>query len=528
MLPNYRIFDDERYFFSLQDVANDFGVPLKELFTPYVINVKGKHFNIGFEMCEDMWCDDYRLNRQTLNPTQMLVENGAEAIVNLSASPWTFGKNGARDRRVKARAKESGNKFVPFYYVNCTGAQNNGKNIVTFDGGTTVYNNQGKPVVFSKEAYEQELIVVDHAAPLQPRERREEPMIAQKYKALIKGIQHLQDITGSKQPPNFLIGLSGGIDSAINAALLAQAVGKDRVVGINMPTHYNSNATKNAARHVAEALDILYAEVPIQGAVDTIITLLNEADINGSGKMLSELNEENVQAKIRGTDILSNLAAKYGAIFSNNGNKVEVMLGYATLYGDWGGAIAILADITKTEEVALARYLNETVYGKEIIPETLLPDHVWRFSKDQIQPSAELKNDQVDPMKFGYHCALAAAITDYQKKTAENFMQAYIDGTLHTLLEPYIKGLLTDEDIMLQLMERWEVTHPQEFIQDLEWFMQKANTAVFKRIQAPPIIITSKTSYGYDFRESMLPWNPTLEYHRLKEKIMHMKGYNPQ
>src|SRR3989338_5314999 len=126
LLPNYRIFDDERYFFSTKDIAKDFNVEIKELMQPFEIDVEGKIVKIGFEICEDLWCEDYRLALEALNPTKMLIENGAEYIVNISASPWTYGKNGARDRRVQFLKKDSAEKFVPFYYVNCTGVQNNG------------------------------------------------------------------------------------------------------------------------------------------------------------------------------------------------------------------------------------------------------------------------------------------------------------------------------------------------------------------------------------------------------------------
>ncbi|MBI1968885.1 NAD(+) synthase, partial [Candidatus Woesearchaeota archaeon] len=140
LLPDYRFFDDERYFFSVEDVAKDFNVPLKELLQPYLIDVDGEPIPVGFAICEDLWCEDYRCKGQAQNITKMLIENGAQYIVNISASPWTFGKHQARDNRLKFLKQDCGEQFVPFFYVNCTGAQNNGKNIITFDGGSTVYN----------------------------------------------------------------------------------------------------------------------------------------------------------------------------------------------------------------------------------------------------------------------------------------------------------------------------------------------------------------------------------------------------
>src|SRR3989338_1367442 len=126
LLPTYCFFDDQRYFFSLEDQAIDFGVPLEKLAQPFMITIDGKKVPIGFEVCEDLWCADYKKDLHSLNVTKLLIDNGAQYIINLSASPWTTGKNLTRDRRVKALKEEIGNSFVPFLYVNCTGVQNNG------------------------------------------------------------------------------------------------------------------------------------------------------------------------------------------------------------------------------------------------------------------------------------------------------------------------------------------------------------------------------------------------------------------
>ncbi len=523
--PNYRIFDDERYFFSLQDVAKDFKKELKELCSPFLIKTKNKKVKIGFEVCEDLWCEDYRQEEEAVNKTKLLIENEAELIINISASPWTYGKNSARDRRVLFLKKESGKAFVPFFYVNCTGVQNNGKNIVTFDGGSTVYNKEGFPIIFSKAAYEQELMIIEERdLDKKARERIEEPKIKQKYEAVIRGTKHMKDMMGASVQPKMVIGLSGGIDSSVVAALLVKAIGKENIIGINMPTKYNSQKTKDVAKVLAEKLGIAYEIMPIESIVSANIEMLDKADVDKTGKKLSSLNIENIQAKIRGTTILSNLTAKYSAIFTNNGNKDEVFLGYATLYGDVGGAFAPLGDLNKIEVVELAKYLNKEVFKEEIIPEALIPDKLWRFKKDQIEPSAELKDNQVDPMKFGYHCALVDAFTDYKKASAESLMKLYIDGKLHELIDCYLKDT-NNEKVGYELMKRWNITNPKEFIKDLEWFDAQLQKSVFKRIQSPPIIITSKSSFGYDIRESILPYNRTKESEKLKEAVLKLKEY---
>lgn len=519
LLPNYRFFDDERYFFSTEDVAKDFGAALEDLVQPFVIDVKGKKVPVGFEVCEDLWCADYRRNGEAQNATRILIGNGAQLVVNISASPWTYGKNAARDRRIRFLKGESGNSFVPFLYVNCTGVQNTGKNFITFDGGSTVYNSDGLPVRLSKAAYEQELMIVDEEEFFRsPVVRLEKPMIAQKYEAIVEGIRHMKDFMGLQEQPRYVIGLSGGIDSAVVAALLTVAVGPEKVLAINMPTHVNSARTMQAAAGIAESLGIGYVEIPIEELTNANIALIDRFDLDGSGKKLAESSYvENVAAKIRGTAILSNLAGMYGALFTNNGNKDEIMLGYATLYGDVGGALSPIGDLTKAEVFELARYLNREIFGREVLPEELIPDRLYRFRDDQIKSGPELKEGQVSPIKFGYHCAFVNAMTDYMRKSPEQIMRWYIEGALEENL-----GISTE------LIRRWGMDDPKEFVSDLEWFIAKAEGNVFKRVQSPPIIVVSKSAYGYDIRESILPNGRMPAYERLKAEVLAMVRYVPK
>ncbi|MCA9478427.1 MAG: NAD(+) synthase [Nanoarchaeota archaeon] len=515
LLPNYRFFDDKRYFFSLHDLSIDAGLSLEEIIQPFELEFSGKKVRIGFEVCEDLWYKDYRKDGKALNVTKYLIDNGAEYIINISASPWSYGKNEARDKRVAELKEDLGESFVPFFYVNNVGVQNNGKNYITFDGASTVYNKEGRAILFDKKAYEEELLSITEKELDQTGKNREtRPKIQEKYDAIIRGIRHVKDILDTSDQPKYVIGLSGGIDSAVVAALLTKAVGPHKVLGINMSTRYNSSQTKDAAAQVAKKLGIAYETINIQELVDLNTRLLNTLDADGTGKKLSTLNEENVQAKIRGTSILSNIAAKYGALFTNNGNKVEIALGYATLYGDVGGAYSPIGDLTKEEVFALARYLNKEVFKQEVIPTTLLPDQLFRFRDDQIQPSAELKEEQVDPIKIGYHCKLLDAMTDYKKISSEQFLISYLQGSM-----------FTDYGISYDLMKRWGVTRPATFVEDLEWFEQTIQRNVFKRVQSPPIILTSKSAYGYDIRESLLAYEQTRTYQALKEQVLAMDAY---
>ncbi len=528
LLPNYRIFDDKRYFHSLIGVAQDFNISLEELVQPFLVeHDKGESKNIGFIMCEDMWAADYRKNGEILNITKMLIENGAEEIVNLSASPWTFGKNGARDRVVQNLKKDIGKNFVNFYYVNCTGVQNNGKNLVTFDGGSTAYNHNAETVMFSGKPYQEELMIIDSnkVNGMKVIPRVEKGKIEQKYEAIIQGLRGLRDIDGSANHPRVVIGMSGGIDSSLVAALCVDALGKGNVLGINMPTRYNSDKTQKSAEHTAKELEIAYEIVPIEKLAELNREIIDSIDIDGSGRKLSEKDFGNLAAKARSINILSNIASKYGAIYTNNGNKVETFFGYATLDGDCRGAIAPIGDLNKSEVVAMAKFYNQ-LHGKEVIPEEVFPDRLWRFGKDKIAPSAELEKAQVDPMLFGYHCAMIDYMMDFKRHSIVDVMELYLDGTLDQTFDKYMeeisKNLFAPTK---ELMKRYNVDKAENFIKDLEWVNKSFQTSVFKRIQSVPNIITSKNAFGFDNRESMLPPWEEEKSEELKSQILKLGEY---
>lgn len=524
LLPNYRIFDDQRYFFSLNDLARDMNVPLSQLVQPFYIKTRaGNEVPILFQVCEDMWAEDYRENGSALNITKMGIDNGAELVINLSASPWTYGKNDARDRRVRYLQTQNGDQAKPFLYVNCVGVQNNGKNFVTFDGGTTIYNRKGELVQLASESYQEELVLVDTKTleRCPPIQRATKQPIAEKYEAIIQGIRALRDVRGAEDYPKFVIGLSGGVDSAVVCALLVKALGADHVVAVNMPSRWNSAATKSAAASVATALGIDYYQVPIEEIVNAIENTLTLHVMQPRGQTLTGLAKENIQAKARGTDVLSNIAGNENWLFTNNGNKLEIALGYATLYGDVGGSIAPIGDLLKTEVFEMARYLNGTVFDKPVIPDSLIPDALCQFTENQIKPSAELEANQEDPMKFGYHDALLALVTNYQKWSEEHVIEAYLSGNLHSAIGV---ALGATEDFGLSLMKRWGVDVGATFVSDLRWFFSAIDKNVFKRVQAPGIVITSKSAYGFDIRESMLPYFESKRLRCLRESV---KDYQP-
>lgn len=497
LLPNYRIFDDERYFFSLQEFSLDYGIPLENLLSPFNLTIGNRKIRIGVEICEDLWFNDYSYKSKPLNITGILIKNGAAAIFNLSSSPWTYGKNQARNNRIKDSFNDI-NRFVPFYYVNCVSVQNNGKNIVTFDGDSTVYNGNAEIVKTAASPYLEQLLIHDFQNENTPVTRERPTMIASKYKAIIEGIKGMDDIIGNDQFP-YIIGVSGGIDSALVACLLHQAVGSKRIISVNMPTKYNSLITKNIAGNLVKKLEIPYYSIPIEEMV-----VLNSKALEFFKP--SEFNHENIQAKIRGTSILSNIAGILNGLMVCNGNKVEIALGYATLYGDVNGGLAPIGDLLKTEIFEMARYLNEEIYKKEVIDSALIPDEKFEF---KMPPSAELKHDQVDPMKWGYHDVLVQMFTDYRRINPE------------ILLEWYGKGMLCEKlGITKYLYKKYHLDESEVFIEDLEWVVKSMQRAVFKRIQSPPIIILSKGAYGYDIRESQIPISMTAHYRKMREQIL--------
>lgn len=490
-LPDYRIFDDSRYFKSGIDVSLEHGNDETALIEPFIF--KGQR--IGLEVCEDLWSQDYRLD-----PTDIYIKKGVDLIINISSSPWTLYKENSRNKRILEHVSNQGDKMVPLVYVNVVGAQNNGKNLMIFDGGSTVFDRDGSVFASCNDGFEEELKVIDLSV-----KETSQSISYKLLKGIVSGIKAFdEEILGKR---NWVIGLSGGIDSSVNAALLVLAIGNKRVFGYNMASQYNSLKTIQVAQNLADKLKISYAE----GSIESLVKSTHETLVSyGFERNESGLNAENIQARLRG-HLLSSFASLKSGVICNNGNKVELALGYATLYGDTIGALSPIGDLTKIQIFDLAKEINE-VYGEEIIPSILIPEFKENQYVFELPPTAELKEAQIDPMKWGYHDYLVQYLMQYPSHNISEFLDIYESGKWLDLP-------------CANIMKAYGLDNPKRFIEDIRWFMKAFHLAIFKRIQFPPIIALSRASFGYDYRESQLPY---LENDMIKaqiQRILEMRNH---
>ncbi len=416
VLPNYGVFDERRYFEPGTGDADVFAFRDKR---------------IGIGICEDLWHDDLARGSAA---------SGCDVRVNLNASPFHVGKQDEREALMRRRAAEFG---VPLAYVNPVGGQDE----VVFDGGSHVMDATGA-LLARAPLFETADLIVDLAHAGQAAVAPIPENMAQVYAALVLGIRDYVLRNGCRQ---VLLGLSGGIDSAVTAVLAVDALGAENVLGVLMPSRYSSTHSINDAEALARNLGVETATLPIEGPVQAIEQLLAPA-FSAWGKSAPDATEENIQARIRGLLQMA-ISNKTGRMLLTTGNKSEMAVGYATLYGDMAGGFAVLKDVYKTEVYELAAWINRE--GPRIPANSITKE-----------PSAELRADQRDADSLPPYAVLDAILA------------ATIEGQ-QSVDQIAARGFSVDE---------------------VRRIVRMIHAAEYKRRQAPPGVKITQRAFGRDRR----------------------------
>jgi NAD+ synthase (glutamine-hydrolysing) len=439
-LPNYGVFDEKRYFTSGCDN------PIFRI---------GETLT-GVSICEDIWHENGSFRWQC--------KAGVRLLINISSSPFDIGKMELRRKMLSRRAAE--NKAA-VCYVNLVGGQDE----LVFDGCSSIFSSEGN-LLLSADAFEEQLKVVDvpvgekkekarkNVPILDVKFTKQKPYAAiasnisspldrteRKYKALVLGTQDYVKKNGFKR---VVVGLSGGIDSALVASIAVDAIGKENVTGVTMPSQFNSKGTQNDAKKLAANLGIEFLQIPIRPLYEAYIKQLKP----NFQKLPVDSTEENIQARIRG-NLLMALSNKHGWMVLTTGNKSEMAVGYCTLYGDMSGGFAVIKDIYKTKVYDLANYRN-ALAGYDLIPQSII---------DRV-PSAELRKDQKD----------------------QDTLPPY--GLLDDILQDYIENRLS----LKQIVNRRG--HP-EIVRKV---IRMVDASEYKRRQAPPGVKVTQRAFGKDWR----------------------------
>lgn len=418
LLPTYDIFDEYRYFEPSSDLS--------------CIDING--YKIALTICEDLWnTDDQKLYVQS--PMDVLINEQPDLMINIAASPFDYHQNEKRKNVLKWNAKKYN---LPLLYVNHVGAQTE----LIFDGCSMALNSDAD-IISEAKMFEEDLLIIDSTEFTTKKSSEEKNIdsIELIHDAIVLGIKDYFQKSGFKKA---VLGLSGGIDSAVVAALAARALGSENVLGVLMPSQYSSDHSIDDAVALAENLKIKHQIIPIKDVYHSYKSSLSSTF---SG-LAEDLTEENLQARIRGV-LLMAVSNKFGNILLNTSNKSEAAVGYGTLYGDMCGGISVIGDVYKTQVYALANFINKD--------EIVIP-----INTIEKAPSAELRPDQKD----------SDSLPDY----------AILDEVLNLYIEESIsKDELIDMGFDNALVER---------------ITSLVNRNEYKRYQTPPILRVSSKAFG--------------------------------
>lgn len=419
LLPAYDVFDERRYFEPAERTT--------------LWQIAGKR--VGVTICEDIWQHSAHLKEASYlcDPILELQRQKPDYVVNLSASPFSLGRSHTRFSVCYKAATTLG---CPLVLCNQVG----GNDSLIFDGRSLAVAADGSLLTLAKK-FSEDLLSVDLDCPSASYPVDSEPM-EDLFQALVLGVRDYFWKSGLKRA---CLGLSGGIDSAVVACIAAEALGSENLLGVSMPSRYSSEGSLKDAQQLAENLGIAYSVVPVESPFKAYLDLLTP---EFEGKPL-DLTEENLQARIRGM-ILMALSNKHGYVVLNTGNKSEVAVGYATLYGDMCGGLAVLSDVIKRQVYALAEWINR---NKEIIP----------LSTIQKPPSAELRPNQKD----------SDSLPDYD--VIDNVIEAYVENHLSSK----------------EIAEKFD--YAEAVVEDL---IKKIHRSEYKRRQSPPGLRVTERAFN--------------------------------
>lgn len=393
LLPTYDVFDEDRYFEPATENAP--------------VDFDGT--KIGLTICEDVWNDEdfWDERRYRRNPAMELVAGGVKVIFNASASPWHLGKNSTRREMLSRLAAKS---KCPVVYCNLVG----GNDELIFDGASLAFNERGE-LLAEGQLFAEDFIVVDlaAAAPVATAALADEEMV---YRALVLGTRDYLHKCGFKSA---VLGLSGGIDSALTAVIAAEALGRENVRGVALPSQFSSPGSLADAQKLAANLGIQYDVIPIQPPFVAVKEQLKKVFAGRA----EDTTEENIQARLRGVMLMA-LSNKFGSLLLTTGNKSELAVGYCTLYGDMCGGLAVISDVPKTMVYRISKWLNRE---REIIPAASITK----------PPSAELRPNQIDQDSLPPYEILDAILNLYvveNRSAAEIIAAGFDEATVRRVL----------------------------------------------------------------------------------------------